>query len=322
MIVARCPVRISLAGGSTDLDAFLSQFGAGSVISFTANLYTYIALRADRFGLNGQDNKFVLNYMEREVVAEVNSIKNDVARVCFQHFNAEPLTCWFNSDVYSSGSGLAASSSYLNAFISAMASFKKVKMSQMEICQLSHKLEKIFNPLTGYQDPYGCGIPGFKKLNFYYRKNPTAEILSTDVLKGTSLYLVHTGIARKSTGVLSTIDPQKCLGLLDVVDEMHKAILEKDQLKLLSMVNEGWTIKKSTSKVITQNEKIVSMDSFLSSNPNVLAHRLLGAGNGGYFLFFAKSDYDVSAISEGLNKRVIQIEVDNDGVITENRGSK
>ena len=136
------------------------------------------------------------------------------------------------------------------------------------------------------------------------------------------MYLVHTGLARKSTPILSTVDPHKCHGLLDVVNEMYQAILEKDQKKLLTMVNEGWIIKKSTSPMIAENEKIIAMDRFLTSDPNVLAHRLLGAGNGGYFLFFANDDYDVSAVSNGLNKRVIKIKIDNDGVITENRGNK
>ena len=141
MIVSRCPVRISLAGGSTDLDSFLQEYGKGSVITFTANLHTYIALRADKFGLNGQDNKFVLNYMDREVVDKVSDIKNDVAKVCFEYFKSSPVTCWFNSDVYSSGSGLAASSAYLNAFISAMSTLQNRKISQLGICKLSHELE-------------------------------------------------------------------------------------------------------------------------------------------------------------------------------------
>ena len=322
MIVSRCPVRISLAGGSTDLESFLQEYGQGSVITFPADLYTYISLRADKFGLNGQDNKFVLNYMDREVVDSVEDIKNDVAKVCLRHFGSAPITCWFNSDVYSNGSGLAASSAYLNAFISAMNTHESLSMSQMEICRLSHELEKQFNPLTGYQDPYGSGLGGFKKLNFYYKTEPTAEILSTRILTGLSMYLVHTGLARRSTSVLSTIDTRRCLALIDVVKEMHEAILKRDQNKLLEMINEGWEIKKKTSKMITENHKIAEMDNFLSSNQDVLAHRLLGAGNGGYFLFFTSSDRDVSQISEGLQSRVIQIRVDNNGVVTENRGNK
>ena len=178
MINARSPVRISLAGGSTDLDSFLEKNDVGSVISFSANLYTFISLRKDLLGHNGQSNKFLIDYMKREVVDDSLEIKNDIARVVLSHFNTEPVTCWFTSDFYSSGSGLASSSSYMNAFIKAVSVHCKEEMSNYEICKLSHRLERKFNPLTGYQDPYGCGLGGFNRLRFSLGKDVLVESLS------------------------------------------------------------------------------------------------------------------------------------------------
>ena len=81
MFISKCPVRISLAGGSTDLDAYLQKYNTGSVICFSANIYCYINLNTDKLGLNGLDNKYVINYMKREVVSSAEDIKNDIASI-------------------------------------------------------------------------------------------------------------------------------------------------------------------------------------------------------------------------------------------------
>ena len=315
MIVGKCPVRISLAGGSTDMQAFVDEYGFGSVITFTADLHTYIMLRSDRIGLNGKDKKFVVNYMSREIEANPSNIKNDIARVCIEYFKPNPLTSWFNNDFYSAGSGLAASSAYLNSIIAAMASHKNISMSQMEIAKLSHDLERKFNPLTGYQDPYGCAIGGFKKLEFF----PDGRVLSLgydqSIFENIDLYLVPTGISRSSTSVLKTIDPRKCLPLLDVVSEMDSAIKNQDRKTFLNMIKEGWKIKKTTSSLIAQNAKIIELDNLISKSPFVLAHRLLGAGNGGYFLLFSDSRYNDLKTMDFLDSiNALKISIDTVGV--------
>jgi len=316
VIVGKCPVRISLAGGSTDMQSFIDMYGQGSVVTFTADLHTYIMLRSDRLGLNGKDGKFVVNYMQREVCAEPKDIKNDIARVCIEHFGVKPMTSWFNNDFYSAGSGLAASSAYLNAFIAALAKYTETNMSQMEIAKLGHTLERTFNPLTGYQDPYGCAIGGFKRLDF----NTDGTVVSTGyeqkIFNNLSLYLVPTGVSRSSTAILKTIDPAKCYPLLDVVDSMDTAIKECDQGSFLDLVRAGWHIKKTTSPLIAKNTVITDLDNLIASNDAVLAHRLLGAGNGGYFLLFLDSRYNDQKTKVFLNSiNALQISIDTTGVI-------
>jgi len=315
VIVGKCPVRISLAGGSTDMQPFIDLYGQGSVITFAADLHTYIMLRSDRLGLNGKDGKYVVNYMQREVCKNPSDIKNDIARVCIEHFKVKPMTSWFNNDFYSAGSGLAASSSYLNAFIAALAKYTKTNMSQMEIAKLGHKLERQFNPLTGYQDPYGCAIGGFKRLDF----SPDGTVVSTGyeqkIFNNLSLYLVPTGVSRSSTAVLKTIDPSKCYPLLDVVDSMDNAIKEQDQESFLSLVRTGWDIKKTTSPLIAKNKIITDLDNLIESCEAVLAHRLLGAGNGGYFLLFLDSRYNEQKTKVFLNSiNALPLSIDTVGV--------
>ena len=98
MIITRCPLRISLAGGSTDLDAFMDKFGNGSVISFPCNLYTYIYLQRDRLGYN-HDGYYVINYSEKEISKSIQNIKNDIVREALKKFPVDPLGITFYSDI-------------------------------------------------------------------------------------------------------------------------------------------------------------------------------------------------------------------------------
>ena len=60
MIISRCPLRISLVGGSTDLQEFIDHHGRGSVISLACNLYTYVTLFHDKNGFNTFFNKYII----------------------------------------------------------------------------------------------------------------------------------------------------------------------------------------------------------------------------------------------------------------------
>lgn len=291
MIVCKCPLRISLAGGSTDLQSFIDTYGFGSVINFPCNLYTYITLFQDKYGYNKQ-KKYIINYTKREEVDNLDEIKNDVARVVLKHFECEHITIDFRSDVFSAGSGLASSSSYLIACIKAVSSHMNIYMDEFEICKLAIKLERKFNPLTGYQDIYGCGLSGFKQLTFSKDGTIQRAYFENDFLKNFKMYLRPTGVRRRSTDILSTINLEKTKDLIPFVVNMSSFIKNKNKEGFIDMVKESWETKKKTSRLITQDPKIKEMDKSLSEDDSVLAHRLCGAGNGGFFLVFKKPNYN------------------------------
>jgi len=308
MIISKCPVRVSLAGGSTDLDLFLQKYGRGTVISFSANIYNYITLKSDRMGLNGLEKKYVIDYMKREVTDTIGDIKNDVARIALSYFNIDPTTVWFTSDIYASGSGLASSTSYLIALINAIQTSLGLNMTKRELCQLSHILEKQFNPLTGYQDPYSCGTGGFNRFDFNNSGIVRIENLNANIFNNFDAYLIHTGQARSSTDVLKTIDPDKCVKLLDTAEQMHCCILNGDSRGVLELIKEGWLIKKSTGK-IAEDKRVIDLDEILENDENILAHRLLGAGNGGYFLAFTNKNSKIDRLQDKTGHQMVKIDV-------------
>ena len=71
MLVASCPLRISLFGGSSDNPYFVEKYGYGSVISFTCDLKTYVTISQDKIGFNKQKLMYLINSSMRDVVSSI-----------------------------------------------------------------------------------------------------------------------------------------------------------------------------------------------------------------------------------------------------------
>ena len=311
MYIASCPLRVSLFGGSTDNPYFVEKYGKGSVISFTSNLKTYITLHEDKLGYNMQGRKYIVNYSKREETEFIGDIKNELVRIVLNYFGCLPLTVSMTSDAYSQGSGLASSSSYIIALIKCISMFNNLHLTDVEICELSLKLEQEINPYCGYQDPYGCGIGGFKRIDFERGGIIKYDFLSTELFTHYDAHLVFTGVTRNSKNVLQdvTANIDKSLPLLKTVNEAYDALRKKDFPTFLDLLNQSWEQKKATSSLITENEQIQKIDKVLSESEEVIAHKLCGAGNGGFFLVFSKPN------TLKIPYDCIRIEVESNGVV-------
>lgn len=292
MIIASCPLRISLFGGSTDNPYFIEKFEFGSVISFTCDLKTYVTISQDKIGFNKDQHKYIINYSKREEVVSIEEIQNDVVRVVLQYFNIPPVQVTLTSDAYSQGSGLASSSSYIISLIKACTLFLDMQMTDIEICKLAYELELKFNPYCGYQDPYGCGIGGFKKIEFIKGGIVKYDFLPTKIFNIYDVHLVFTGVTRNSKNVLKDVTDNidKAKPLLTTLSKSYNAIIENDYSKFLNYLNKSWIQKKKTSSTITENLKIQEIDNHLNENDTVISHKLCGAGNGGFFLVFSEKE--------------------------------
>lgn len=311
MIISSCPLRISLFGGSTDNPYFVEKYGMGSVISFASNLKTYISLHEDKLGYNIQGKKYIINYSKREETEFISDIQNELVRIVLNYFGCFPLTVSMVSDAYSQGSGLASSSSYIISLIKSICLYKEIEMSDNEICELAFLLEQEMNPYCGYQDPYGCGIGGFKRIDFESNGNIKYNFLSTDFFKHYDAHLIFTGVTRNSKNVLKdvTSNIDKSLPLLDIVDKAHTAFRNRDYDVVLELMSDSWEQKKNTSSLIAENKIIREIDKELMDNETVLSHKLCGAGNGGFFLTFSKPN------TLKISHNSIRINVETTGVV-------
>ena len=287
MLVSSCPLRISLVGGSTDHPEFLKKYKTGSVISFASDLKTYSAVHRDVIGHNSVFHKYIINYSKKECVNSIDEIQNVLIRHCFEVLNVKEINCYITSDIFSSGSGLASSSSYIMSIVKSILSMNGERPTDNEICKISMDIEKRFNPLVGQQDFYGGCIGGIKKITFFSYKEPIIEMLSDNIFKMFDMCIYHTNVDRASTNILQTINIDKSLELLDDVEAMYSAIISCDVNMFMNTIKNSWEKKKRTSENICSG-KIYEIDKKLSSNPDILAHKLCGAGGGGYFLIFTK----------------------------------
>lgn len=311
MIISHCPLRVSLFGGSTDNPFFVKKYGYGSVISFTCDLKTYTTLHEDKIGYNQTQNKYIINYSKREETEFIEEIQNEVVRGVLSHFDCMPLTISMTSDVYSQGSGLASSSAYIINLINCISIQKRLHMTEIEICELAYELEREFNPYCGYQDPYGCGIGGFKRIEFRDGGKINYEFLSTDFFRQYDAHLIFTGVTRNSKNVLKdvTSNIDKAYPLLDTVEEAHGALNKNEYDKFLELLKKSWIQKKETSSIITENFMIKAIDEYLENDKNILSHKLCGAGNGGFFLTFSEKD------TLNIPYKSVKIDVSTDGVV-------
>ena len=290
MYIASCPLRVSLFGGSTDNPYFVEKYGRGSVISFTSNLKTYVTISQDKFGFNKDKHKYIINYSRREEVSTIDEIQNEVVRTVLKHFDMPPVQVTLTSDAYSQGSGLASSSSYTISLIKACCLFFNLSITNNDICKLAYRLERIYNPFCGYQDPYGCGMGGFKRIDFLGGSSVRYQFLPCTIFDDFDIHLVFSGVTRNSRRILRNVTDNldKVKPLLETCDEAYDILMEGEYEKFLYLLGRSWHQKKLTSSIISENDTIREIDSTLEKNESVCAHKLCGAGNGGFFLTFSE----------------------------------
>lgn len=281
--VTKQPLRISLAGGSTDLQEYLNKYKKGSVVSFTPNLYTYIIMK------KSSDEYYKIVYSSVEKVLKPQDIKNDIARAVLGYFDMPPVEVIFTADIPSSGSGLASSSSYMVNLIKACLQFTNQTLDTFSLGSLAIILERRFNPLTGYQDVWGCLLPGIKKIDFNGTGFENKYNYSDAIFNKYNFYLVPTGITRSSTNVLETIDYDKVHVMASTVEEMNEALHTDDFDTVTKLISRGWVQKKLTSPSIV-NEEISKLEEEFTNTPGIVTWRLIGAGAGGYFLVLTEKD--------------------------------
>jgi D-glycero-alpha-D-manno-heptose-7-phosphate kinase len=172
------------------------------------------------------------------------------------------------------------------------------------ICQLAKKIEKKFNPLVGEQDFYGGSIGGLKKIEFFDNKLPKIEVIDDSIFDLFDTHLYYTKISRYSTNILKTLDVSQSLPLLEEVENLYNSIINTDKNLFFETINRSWELKKRTSPHICSGE-LIDIDNSLKKHKDVRAHKLCGAGGGGYFLIF--TDKNVNLENDFTNIKKIKI---------------
>lgn len=297
MWVSKTPLRASFLGGGTDYPSHFKT-RPGAVLGGTIDKYVYIqALTLAPFA----DQKFRVTYRTTESVNRIEEIRHPVIRETLLHLGwSNPLNIATMSDL-PGGTGLGSSSAFTVGFINLLHRIRGEQLTRYELARQAINMEQvILKENVGVQDQIHAAFGGLARYEFE-GSNFTIEPLRLTTrrldLINRSMILVYTGEQRSASAAVSEQETRTSAGAnSDYLREMYEmtrvgaAILEEDGddsaalRRFCELLDHGWKLKKKLSSSVTST-KIDEL--YLKGKAlGALGGKLLGAGGGGFVLFF------------------------------------
>jgi D-glycero-alpha-D-manno-heptose-7-phosphate kinase len=300
MIIARAPVRISFAGGGTDLPAYFMEHG-GAVVSTSIDKYVYVVLnvhaRPDLQILSSDYRTFF-----RQTGGEVLFWEGDLnlPKAILHEFGVARNATMFLASEVPPGTGLGSSSTVTVASLKAVSTATGHSLSKMDLAEMAARVEveKLGMPI-GFQDQFAAAFGGLNYFEFR-ADGRSAEPLrvSTGTLIGlqSRLLLFFTGQAHDSTKILARQSENTRQHKSVALDALHavkamvapmRACLESGDLeKFGQLLHEGWEQKKKFASGVT-NERVDYLYTAARS-AGVMGGKLAGAGGGGFMMLYCE----------------------------------
>lgn len=299
MIISKTPFRVSFCGGGTDLKEYYSK-KQGSVVSTAIDKYMYINVK-DFF----DRDKIFLKYSRTELVKNVDRIKHPIIREALKLTGIMRGVEISSMADIPSASGLGSSSAFtiglLNALHAHLGEHKSPENLAKEACKI--EIDILKEPI-GKQDQYISAHGGFRHIRFNHDGNVSSEIImipkSLREELESNFLLFYTGIARKASDILS--EQKKNTGnkmeLLDKMRELSfelkESLIKKDITRFGELLNKNWEYKKNLASKITN--PLIDRYYNLALKSGALGGKILGAGGGGFLLFYCEHNKQNSVI--------------------------
>jgi D-glycero-alpha-D-manno-heptose-7-phosphate kinase len=295
MIVTKSPTRLSFFSGGSDLPAFYKQ-QMGAALSVTIDKFIYVcAHRTPNIGI-----KTMFDSVEQ--VKDISEMQEGIVKETLKYYKMNGgITIASISDILSRGSGLGSSSAFTVGLIRAISTMKKIEETGKNEWQLRPEtlaehacnIEMSLFPV-GKQDQYAAAYGGCNLFEFYdfgYVKVTGIEVDTIEKLQN-NLMLVYSGRGRSANQILqkqqdAMIDKTKFNLVKASRDKAYlgfKLLLDQDFDSFGSLLHDAWMDKKSVVQEITQDYFDDIYNKVLQSG--ALGGKLLGAGGGGFFMFY------------------------------------
>ena len=296
IFIGKSPYRVSLLGGSSDLDWFVKEYGYGICLGFALNQYSYSVLNV----LPSNAKRGILDYSTREMYTSNNDIVHPIVREVLKDLGISKYIELKTFGFASGGSGLGGSASFLLSLISSLTNAFEIKITNEEIIEKACTLEinNLKKPI-GKQDQYLCAHSGFNSFTFFdnnqVKKNKISiEKLNTLKRLIKDFYLIPTNKNRNTDKVLSEIKneikaSEKILEIRSIASNFL-SFNDKREYKIEEIfhnsIRDSWNIKKTLSEVMPPSliEQYELINDLIPNN----WIRLIGAGGGGFFLVSSK----------------------------------
>jgi len=309
MIISKTPLRISFAGGGTDLCSFYKKNKYGAVLSTGIDSYIYVSIKKQSSLF---DEKYRLNYSETELVNDLENIKNPIIKECIRYLNIDDhLYISTIADVPAS-TGLGSSSTFCVGLLNALYKYKKEVVSAGRLADEASHIEcDILKRPMGKQDHYAAAYGGFNYIRFYDDETVTIRPLNINNIKlkkfSNSILMFWTGITRPSESVLKEQE-EKYESNENVLRQIRDQALELSNLlvdpklsikSIGRLLNTGWELKKTLASKISNKSINNWYDSALKFGS--YGGKISGAGGGG-FLTLVADPINHNELSSALTK--------------------
>jgi D-glycero-alpha-D-manno-heptose-7-phosphate kinase len=306
MIITRTPLRISFFGGGTDFPAWYKENGGG-VLSTTIDKYCYISLRKLPPFFDYKHK--IVFFSKQEAFNEIDEIKHPAVREVYRYMSVDSgLVMQHDADL-PSNSGLGSSSAFTVGLLHALHTLRGQIVSKKRLgLEAVHVEQDLIREAVGSQDQMAAAFGGLNKIEFSRHNNIEVTPLAVAGEKlhflQSNLMLYFTGFARFA----AEIEEDKFRNLesrRSELETMHSLvdqafeILSGDVAKYEDfgrLLQESWRIKRSLSSKVSND--VIDEIYNRAIGAGALGGKLLGAGGGGFILFFVPPDNQRSVRNE------------------------
>lgn len=310
----KVPLRLSLAGGGTDVEPYASQFGS-EILNFTINRFVCAEISKSRI----HDFSISINDNYQSVFPQ--KITSAIKNWCIEENISIPKNIQLALQTpVRPGSGLGASSAMVVAAISILNDFLSLGLQKKEIALHALNLERNFMKIEGgFQDQFSAAYTGFNLIHFFKGQFEVNSLkLSEHFLKvfNSSLLVLDLGIDRKGEDIIRDQTRRVITEKSKTIDAMHAqrkivpqmmlALEQEDIEELGTLLDQAWIIKRKFSPRISTRE-IDLLHELLISN-GAYGMKVSGAGGGGHVFALIRPEARESLISTIENAGITRLD--------------
>lgn len=299
MIITKTPFRMSFFGGGTDIESFFRENG-GAVLSTTFDKYCYVNVRhLPRFF----DYSTELSYSKIERVTSVEDISHPAIRNAMKMLDMHEIRLTYEADL-PARSGLGTSSSFAVGMLNAFYALKGKYADKNKLADEAIYLERILCKETGgWQDQIAASFGGFNRINFSadgYEVLPVIISPERKTQLDQNLMMFFTGFTRFSSDVqIENVSGKeertaRLKEMLTLVDEAERVLTDRHRKldEFGRLLDYTWKLKRKSGSAVSSD----SIDELYSRgiNAGALGGKLLGAGGGGFLIFYVQPEYQES----------------------------
>ncbi|REK69582.1 GHMP kinase [Paenibacillus paeoniae] len=320
MIITKTPFRISFSGGGSDLPSFYEKYG-GCVLSASINKYMYISIHPYF------DAKYTsLKYSENEIVDDISKIKHKILNSVLNQKNISGVEISSTADV-PAGTGLGSSSSFTVGLLHALSCYEGKYISKAQLAEEACDIEinKLGAPI-GKQDQYAAAYGGLNFIRFSRTGSVSVEPIvmkpETYMKLQSNLMMFYTGTSRSANTILTEQKKNmsqedktnNLIQMCGLAEEMKTALEDNDLSSFGQIMNRGWTLKKTLASGISNPDIDRAYD--IAMENGALGGKLLGAGGGGFLLFYCEQhNQEKLRTAIGLKKMNMKFEYNGSSVV-------